>query len=63
MVQECVSADLGRVKSLGNPVKLSKSPATLRKPAPRLGEDNDGLLSELGYDDGAISGLRQKGVI
>lgn len=63
MVQECVLEGVGTVKSLGNPVKLSRSPATLRKPAPRLGEDNDALLGELGYDQGAITGLRGMGVI
>jgi crotonobetainyl-CoA:carnitine CoA-transferase CaiB-like acyl-CoA transferase len=39
--------ELGRVQALGNPVKMSKSPPTLRKLAPRLGEDNDAILREL----------------
>ena len=31
---------VGRARSLGNPVKLSKTPARLYKVPPRLGEDN-----------------------
>ena len=40
MVQEYDYPGVGRVKALGNPVKLSRSPARLAKGAPRLGEDN-----------------------
>ena len=34
--------------TLGMPVKLSETPATLRQPAPRLGEHTDAILHELG---------------
>jgi formyl-CoA transferase len=63
MVQECEQPEVGRVKSLGNPVKLSRSPARLRKAAPRLGEDSRAILTELGFDAGAIAGLERAGVI
>ena len=42
MVEEYDYPGAGRVKALGNPVKLSRSPARLAKGAPRLGEDNAG---------------------
>ena len=58
MVQEHDYPGAGRVKALGNPVKLSRSPARLRKGAPRLGEDTEGVLSELGYDAREIDALR-----
>jgi crotonobetainyl-CoA:carnitine CoA-transferase CaiB-like acyl-CoA transferase len=63
MVREVEHPTAGRVKALGNPVKLSASPATLRKAAPLLGEDTERVLAELGYDTAAISRLREKGVL
>ncbi|OGK99247.1 MAG: CoA-transferase [Candidatus Rokubacteria bacterium RIFCSPLOWO2_02_FULL_73_56] len=63
MVQELEHPRAGRVKALGNPVKLSRSPATLRKAAPCLGEDTDAVLREAGYTPGAIAALRAAGVV
>ncbi len=48
----------------GVPVKLSKSPASFRLPAPLLGEHNLEVLSGLpGIDDAKISRLQQDGII
>jgi formyl-CoA transferase len=63
MVRELAHPRVGAVKTLGNPVKLEKSPATLRKAAPALGEDNEPLLRELGLSAGDIAGLRARGVV
>ena len=63
MVQELDHPVAGRVKTLGNPVKLSASPATMRKAAPVLGEDTDALLAELGHGAAEIARLREKGVL
>jgi formyl-CoA transferase len=63
MVQELVHPQVGPVKTLGNPVKMSKSPPTLRKAAPVLGEDNEALLEELGLSGGEIAALRDRRVI
>lgn len=43
--------------------KLSVTPGTLRSSAPRLGEDTDSVLSELGLDATAIAMLRKRGII
>lgn len=43
--------------------KLSETPGTLHSPAPRLGEDTDAVLRELGLDEEAIAALRAKGVL
>jgi crotonobetainyl-CoA:carnitine CoA-transferase CaiB-like acyl-CoA transferase len=40
--------DLGTINNLGNPVKLSASPAEVRLPPPRLGEHTDEVLKEFG---------------
>jgi formyl-CoA transferase len=63
MVRELAHPQVGTVKTLGNPVKLEKSPATLRKAAPALGEDNEPQLRELGLSSGDIAGLRARRVI
>jgi formyl-CoA transferase len=63
MVQEADHPQAGRVKMLGNPVKLSASPARLRKAAPLLGEDNEALLRELGYGADDVATLRRTQVI
>ena len=57
MVQEYDYPGAGRVKALGNPVKLSRSPARLAKGAPRLGEDNDAVMGELGLGPAEIAAL------
>ena len=43
--------------------KLSGTPGTLRSPAPRLGEDTDAVLRELGLGEAAIASLRAKGIV
>jgi formyl-CoA transferase len=63
MVQDVAHPDAGVVKSLGNPVKLSRSPARLRKAAPRLGEDTRAILRDLGYDGDAIDALARERAI
>jgi crotonobetainyl-CoA:carnitine CoA-transferase CaiB-like acyl-CoA transferase len=45
------------------PVWLSETPGSIRRRAPTLGEHTDQILSKLGYDEKAIAGLREKGVV
>ena len=47
MVITVQDEELGEYKLLGNALKLSKTPASVRKRAPRLGEDNDEILHDL----------------
>jgi formyl-CoA transferase len=63
MTQEFEYPGVGRVKALGNPVKFSKTPARLRKVPPRLGEDSEKILGELGYGGEAIRILKEKHVV
>ncbi|HEX2171830.1 MAG TPA: CoA transferase [Dehalococcoidia bacterium] len=54
----------GPTKVLGNPVKLSETPATIRQQAPKLGEHTDEVLTGLlGYSPGEIEVLRAERVI
>jgi crotonobetainyl-CoA:carnitine CoA-transferase CaiB-like acyl-CoA transferase len=63
MAQEFDYPGIGRVQALGNPVKLSKTPARLRKVPPRLGEDSEAILRELHYTENAIRILKEKQVV
>jgi crotonobetainyl-CoA:carnitine CoA-transferase CaiB-like acyl-CoA transferase len=63
MVLEIEHPGYGPVRMPGFPVKLSATPAQLRRPAPALGEHTDQLLRDFGYDAGRIAGLRRGGVI
>lgn len=55
------AADL--VRSIANPMNLSATPVTYRRPAPLLGEHNNEILSELGYQSDEIDRLREGTVI
>jgi crotonobetainyl-CoA:carnitine CoA-transferase CaiB-like acyl-CoA transferase len=53
----------GLVKSLGNPMKLSRTPVQYRKAAPVLGEDTDAILRDLGYSERDVESLRNRGAV
>ena len=45
------------------PVELSETPGEIRSRAPRLGENTDEIMKELGYDQNQIIDLRNKRII
>ena len=51
------------VPVLQEPVKLSRTPLTIRRRAPTLGEHTDQILQELGYDPAAIAQLKADRVV
>jgi len=62
MIIETAHPHCGRVRMVGNPIKLSKS-RTAHAPAPRIGQDTEVLLERLlGYDDVKIKGLVGAGI-
>ena len=63
MVTEVPHSRLGRVKTLGTPVKFSATPTALRRSAPLLGEHTAEVLRELGYTDDDISALVDNGTV
>ena len=57
-----VESPVGRVPVVGNPLRLSDSPARYDR-IPDLGEDTDAILREADYDEATISALRREKVI
>ncbi len=53
----------GRIEVMANPVNLSKTPATIRMPAPELGQHTEEVLLEYGYTWEDIAQLKEQGVI
>lgn len=54
----------GEVRLIGNPVKLSETPAAYRRAPPTLGEHTDEALKEiLGMDDKELAALCAQGII
>jgi crotonobetainyl-CoA:carnitine CoA-transferase CaiB-like acyl-CoA transferase len=63
MVTEVPHTRLGKVRTLGFPVRLTETPAEIRRGAPLLGEHTREVLRELGYDDRTILALEEQGVV
>jgi crotonobetainyl-CoA:carnitine CoA-transferase CaiB-like acyl-CoA transferase len=63
MVLEVEHPGHGPVRMTGFPVKLSATPARIRRPAPGLGEHTEAVLTELGYDAARRAALREAGVV
>jgi crotonobetainyl-CoA:carnitine CoA-transferase CaiB-like acyl-CoA transferase len=63
LVHEQEHPAYGQVKVLGLPVALSRTPATVRAPAPEPGAHTRDVLSAIGYDTRQIDELAQAGVV
>jgi crotonobetainyl-CoA:carnitine CoA-transferase CaiB-like acyl-CoA transferase len=64
MTVELDQPELGKVKLMGNPIKMSETYTFPRGPAPSLGEDNYEILRGLiGLSDGEIKRLGKEGII
>lgn len=54
---------LGRLRAIGTPIKMSRTPLNPRRRAPLLGEHTDAVLSSAGYSDDEIEQLRYSGSV
>jgi crotonobetainyl-CoA:carnitine CoA-transferase CaiB-like acyl-CoA transferase len=57
MVVELDHPALGRMRTLGSPLKMSETPPAIGRPAPRLGEHTREVLREAGLGDADIDRL------
>ncbi len=55
--------NLGSLRVVGSPVRLSETPASITMPAPELGQHTEEILLNLGYDWEQIAALREAKVI
>jgi crotonobetainyl-CoA:carnitine CoA-transferase CaiB-like acyl-CoA transferase len=63
MVESVTHPVTGTLTVLGVPVKLSETPGGIRRPPPRLGDQTEGVLREIGVEASRLEELRQAGVI
>ena len=61
MVVSYEQPELGEVRQLGFPVKLSRTPASVHRPAPALGEHTSELLGEAGLSEDEVAALIESG--
>jgi crotonobetainyl-CoA:carnitine CoA-transferase CaiB-like acyl-CoA transferase len=61
MVVETEHPVAGPTKALGVPVKLSRTPGSVRRPAPLLGQHTREVLREAGFRDSEIDALVESG--
>jgi crotonobetainyl-CoA:carnitine CoA-transferase CaiB-like acyl-CoA transferase len=53
----------GKIRGIASPVRLDNGDVPPRRAAPRLGEDTDLLLEELGYSSKAIGALHEQATV
>jgi formyl-CoA transferase len=63
MAQPVHSPALGDLTILGHPVSFGDTRLPIRSAAPELGQDNEEILTGLGYTKDQIADLAQRGVI
>ncbi len=61
MVVEMEQPELGTIRQLGAPVKMSRTPADPTRPAPAFGEHTDEVLAEAGYSAEEIAAMKESG--
>jgi len=63
MIVDVVHPLAGQLKQIGIPIKLSGTPGEIGNPAPFLGQHNEEILKELGYQSSDIEKFRKEQII
>ena len=63
MVVDVEHPTLGRLRTLGSPIKMSGTPPIVTRRAPMLGEHTIEVLGEAGFSEGEIAEFRRIGAI
>ena len=63
MLPEAEVPGLGRVRQVGIPIKLSRTPGQIRATVPESGEHTAQLLAECGISQEELLSLREQGIV
>ncbi|MCI0902570.1 MAG: CoA transferase [Chloroflexi bacterium] len=63
MIAEVDHPNVPNLKFPASPLKLTDSPATIRRVPPLLGQHNEEILAEAGYSPEKIADMKERGVI
>jgi crotonobetainyl-CoA:carnitine CoA-transferase CaiB-like acyl-CoA transferase len=63
MVVKVEHEKAGPVETLGQPIKFSRTPGSVRRGAPTFGQDSRAILAELGYDEEAVERMTATGAV
>ena len=62
MIQTISHPIAGEVQVVNCPIEFSKTPVSIRRVPPLLGEHNEEILKELGYTEEKIETLKREGI-
>lgn len=60
MVVEMEHPEFGKVRNVASPIKLSRTPLTIRNWAPKIGQHTEEILKSLNYSDEEIKTFKKK---
>ena len=63
LAQPMTSQERGATEVLGQPILMSRSKASVKRPPPKLGQQTEEVLAEAGYAKDAIERLKKDGVV
>jgi crotonobetainyl-CoA:carnitine CoA-transferase CaiB-like acyl-CoA transferase len=63
IAKDVPSRALGKIKLIGQPVNLSRTPTSMVTGAPDYAEQSDEILAEFGYSGKEIDAFRKNGAI
>tara|TARA_R110002124_G_scaffold81486_2_gene214814 strand:+ start:83550 stop:84743 length:1194 start_codon:yes stop_codon:yes gene_type:complete len=63
MAQKVTSNTLGELTLVGQPIKMNKTPSSMKLAPPERGEHSDEILQEFGYSPAEIAELKDAGVV
>jgi formyl-CoA transferase len=53
----------GDYRGIANAIKMSRTPAKLRRTPPKFGAGNHEVLAEAGYSEAEIAALTERGIV